>query len=175
MGQDQKQKPSAPRGQKAKAKMNASKIIISKDGQEYLFRIYDSAVIPQMLKAIAESPAGKAGSVPRAEGVAVTVLEQAHADGFATDNTTHRKAWRAIEQARKDGTNAFALIDGKRFLLAVHKGALNGRKCYSGSRYIISGAEYVLCRDGHFEAAENRDSAGKLIGFYDSVILSRDK
>ena len=152
--------------------MKAAKIMVKgNDGHEWQFGLYAEEVAGRVVQGIAESPSGKAGSVARIAGLLdVETIEPATADGFATDDSTmHRLAWRAIERARKDGTNAYAIHGERHVRLAVHRGALGGRTCYSGPRYTIEGCEYALCADSHFEPSESRTQDGKLSGYYESV------
>jgi hypothetical protein len=152
--------------------MKAAKIMVKgHDGHEYKLGLYAEKVAGRVVQGIAESPAGKAGSVARIAGlVDVETIEPATADGYATDDSTHRLAWRAIERARKDGTKAYAIHGhGERVRIAVHRGALGGRTCYSGPRYTIEGREYVLCADSHYEPSESRTPDGKLSSYYESV------
>jgi hypothetical protein len=152
--------------------MKAAKIMVKgHDGHEYKLGLYAEKVAGRVVQGIAESPAGKAGSVARIAGlVDVETIEPATADGYTTDNgSTHRLAWRAIERARKDWTHAYAIHGDRHVRIAVHRGALGGRTCYSGPRYTIEGREYVLCADSHFEPSESRTPDGQLSGYYESV------
>jgi len=151
--------------------MKAAKIMVKEnDGHEWQFGLCAEEVAERVVRRIAKSPSGKAGSVARiAALLAVETIEPATADGFATDDSTHRLAWRAIERARKDGTNAYAIHGERHVRLAVHRGALGGRTCYSGPRYMIEGREYALCADCRFEPSEFRTQDGKVSSYYESV------
>ena len=156
--------------------MKAAKIMVKgANGHEWQFGLYAEDVAARVVQGIADSPAGKAGSVARIAGsVDVETIEPATADGFATDNSAHRLAWRAIERAHKDGTHAYARHGDRHVSLTVHRGALGGRTCYSGPRYMIEGREYVLCADSHFEPSESRTQDGKLSGYYTSVVADAE-
>jgi hypothetical protein len=156
--------------------MKAAKIMVKGgDGHEWQFGMYAEDVATRVVAGIADSPAGKAGSVARIGGlVDVETIEPAKADRYETDYSTHRLAWCAIERARKDGTHAYARHGDRHVSLTVHRGALGGRTCYSGPRYMIEGREYVLCADWHFEPSESRDQDGKLSGYYKSVVADAE-
>jgi hypothetical protein len=151
--------------------MKAAKIMVTGyDGHERQLGLYAEAVAGRVLRGVAESPAGKAGTVARIAGLLeVTTIQPATADGYATDDSTHRLAWRAIERARKDASQAYAIHGSRRVRIAVHRGALGGRTCYSAPRYTIEGREYALCADLHFELSESRTQDGMLAGYYESV------
>jgi len=151
--------------------MKAAKIMVTgNDGHERQLGLYAEAVAGRVLQRVAESPAGKAGTVARIAGLLeVTTIQPATADGYATDDSTHRLAWRAIERARKDASQAYAIHGSRRVRIAVHRGALGGRTCYSAPRYTIEGREYALCADLHFELSESRTQDGMLAGYYESV------
>jgi len=148
--------------------MKAAKIMVTgDDGREWPLGLYAEEVAGRVLRGVAESPAGKAGTVARIAGLLeVTTIQPATADGYATDDSTHRLAWR---RARKDASQAYAIHGSRRVRIAVHRGALGGRTCYSAPRYTIEGREYALCADLHFEPSESRTQDGMLAGYYESV------
>jgi len=157
--------------QKECSEMKAAMIMVTGyDGHEWQYCLCAEEVAGRVVQGIAESPAGKAGSVARVACLLdVVTIEPVTADGYATDDSTHRLAWRAMRRARKDGSHAYAIHGERHVRLAVHRGALGGRTCYSGPRYTIEGREYVLCADRHYEPSEVRTQGGKLLGCYESV------
>jgi len=148
--------------------MTATQIIYtSTDGVETPDHWHDTDTLAKKIAAGLRARPGRIVEISVIPPLAVTRYETRDLDDNCISH--HRYADCAVGRARKDGNYAYAVMpDGH--LRRIHTG--NGDipsnlLPLDGTRYLIDGAQYVLCTDGHFERAEVRNTDGQWLSGYD--------